>query len=289
MIVEDEDRHQRLGLGAMRLSTEGRPHQEQAEQLIRVAVESGLRLIDTADSYHLPIEESPGHNETLIARALNRWGLQSEVDVATKGGHLRNDHARDGWALCGHPEFIRAAAIASLRRLGRDSLFLYQLHRPDPLIPFGDSVGALAKLKSDGLVQRVGLSNVSFDDLTIAHSILGDDLYSVQNAHSLWRPLGEDIVTFCKREGIQLLVRSPFGGEVGSAALKSDPTVAEIAFRLGVSSHVIALAWVLRTLPGAIALIGATQTRSWLDALHVSTLHLEASDVDALSSLTSGS
>ena len=133
-----------IGLGAMPLSIEGRPDREQAIATIHAALDAGITLIDTADAYCTGPEEV-GHNELLIAEALAGYGADtSSVLVATKGGHLRPG---DGtWARNGHPDHLKQAAKASAARLGLDAIGLYQFHRPDPNVPYAESIGALAEI-----------------------------------------------------------------------------------------------------------------------------------------------
>src|SRR5215213_5016337 len=146
-----------IGLGAMPLSTkEDRPSPEDAERTIHAALDAGVTLIDTADAYAWD-ESEMGHNEELIARALESYpGDTSSVLVATKGGHTRSGTA---WGLDGSPEYLRRACTESLRRLGVDAIGLYQFHRPDPSVPWEESMGALLSLVDDGLVRMVGISN----------------------------------------------------------------------------------------------------------------------------------
>src|SRR5882757_7332210 len=133
-----------IGLGAMPLSIEGRPDEERAVATVHAALDAGVTLLDTADSYHLPGEE-PGHNERLVARALATYGGDTaDVLVATKGG--RGRAADGGWTVTGSPRHLKSAAEASLKRLGVEAIGLYQLHKPDPGIPFEESLGALREL-----------------------------------------------------------------------------------------------------------------------------------------------
>ena len=128
-----------IGLGGMPMSIEGRPDAEHSIATIHAALDAGVTLIDTADAYHRDANEI-GHNERLIARALHEYGAGVDVLVATKGGHLRPG---DGtWTVNGDPEYLKRAAKASARRLGVDAIGLYQFHRPDPAVPYSDSIGS---------------------------------------------------------------------------------------------------------------------------------------------------
>ena len=148
-----------IGLGGMPMSIEGRPDARRSIATIHAALDAGVTLIDTADAYHLHADEV-GHNEELIAEALRSYGGDtSDVLVATKGGHLRPG---DGsWTQDGRPEYLKAAAKASAQRLGVDAIGLYQFHRPDPQVPYADSVGALVELLDEGVIQMAGISNAN--------------------------------------------------------------------------------------------------------------------------------
>src|SRR3954470_13021963 len=152
-----------IGLGGMPLSIEGRPDRARAIRTVHAALDAGVTLIDTADAYHLHADEV-GHNEELIAEALRSWdGDASSVLVATKGGHLRPG---DGsWTVDGSPEHLREAVDASLKRLGVDAIGLYQYHRPDPRIPYADSVGVLGELLDAGKIRLAGISNANADQV----------------------------------------------------------------------------------------------------------------------------
>ena len=143
-----------IGLGGMPMSIEGRPDTERSVATIHAALDAGVTLIDTADAYHRDADDV-GHNEELIAEALRSYGGDtSHVLVATKGGHLRPG---DGsWTLDGRPEHLKAAAKASAQRLGVDAIGLYQFHRPDPKVPYADSVGAIRDLLDEGVIQLAG-------------------------------------------------------------------------------------------------------------------------------------
>src|SRR4051812_864653 len=153
----------------MPLSIEGRPARADALEVLIAAIDHGVGLIDTADSYCLDDRET-GHSEELVAAALAMAGSRGrEVLVATKGGHVRDREG--GWGLDGRPEHLRQACDASLRRLGVESIGLYQYHRPDPAVPFEDSVGTLAELRAEGKVLSIGLSNVDIDQIDAARRI----------------------------------------------------------------------------------------------------------------------
>src|SRR5262245_8713530 len=166
-----------IGLGGMPMSIEGRPDDERSVRTIHAALDAGVTLIDTADAYHIHADEV-GHNESLIARALASYGGDvSNVLVATKGGHLRPG---DGsWTKDGSPAHLRQACEASLKRLGVDAIGLYQFHRPDPIIPYAECVGAIRDLLDAGKIRMAGISNADPGQIREARQILGGRLASV--------------------------------------------------------------------------------------------------------------
>ncbi len=169
-----------IGLGGMPMSIEGRPDESRSVATVHAALEAGVTLIDTADAYHRDAGEV-GHNEELIGRALRSWGGDtSGVVVATKGGHLRPG---DGsWTLDGDPAYLKQAARASARRLGVEAIGLYQFHRPDPQVPYAESVGAHAELLDEGVIERAGISNASVAQIDEANDVLGGRLVSVRTS-----------------------------------------------------------------------------------------------------------
>jgi aryl-alcohol dehydrogenase-like predicted oxidoreductase len=265
-----------IGLGAMPMSLEGRPPEERSVRTIQAAVDAGVTLIDTADAYAVD-EADVGHNERLVAKALE--GRRDGVLVATKGGHTRR--GRD-WELDGRPEHLRAACEASLRRLRTDRLDLYQYHRPDPAVPFAETVGALKELQAEGLVRFIGLSNVTVAQLDEALAIA--DIASVQNQLSLGYtgPLAKGEVEACTERGIAFLPWSPLGG-IGSADSASSVTVVRrIAEDHGVSPQRVALAWLLSVGPTVIPIPGASRPRTILDSIGAAELRLGDDELAAI-------
>src|SRR3954469_16908423 len=240
-----------IGLGGMPMSIEGRPDSERSTATIHAALDAGVTLIDTADAYHVHADEV-GHNETLIAQALASWsGDSSQVLVATKGGHLRPG---DGsWTVNGDPAYLKQAAEASLKRLGVDAIGLYQFHRPDPRVPYADSVGALRDLLDEGKIRMAGISNADPDQIRQAQDILGGRLVSVQNQYSPAFRSSEPELRLCDEMGIAFLPWSPLGG-IGKADRLGGhaDAFAEVAERYGVSPQRVCLAWHLAKSPVVI-------------------------------------
>src|SRR3546814_266321 len=166
-----------IGLGGMPMSVREHNDESLGIQTIHAALDAGVTMIDTADAYSWDAE-SFGHNESLIAKALQEYGAGADVLVATKGGHTRRGRE---WHLDGRPEYLRDACEDSLRRLGVDAIGLYQHHRPDPKVDYAETMGGLKELLDAGLIVRAGISNADPEQNRLAHEILGDGLAAVQN------------------------------------------------------------------------------------------------------------
>jgi aryl-alcohol dehydrogenase-like predicted oxidoreductase len=267
-----------IGLGAMPMSIEGRPDSERSIATIHAALDAGVTLIDTADAYHIHADEV-GHNEILIAQALASWsGDTSQVLVATKGGHLRPG---DGsWTINGDPAYLKQAAEASLKRLGVDAIGLYQFHRPDPSVPWADSVGALRDLLDEGKIRMAGVSNANPDQIKQAQEILGGRLVSVQNQFSPAYRSSEPELRLCDEMGIAFLPYSPLGG-IGKAGALGEKfgEFARVAEGHGVSPQQVALAWMLAKSPHVVPIPGASRPESITDSAQAASLRLSAEEL----------
>jgi aryl-alcohol dehydrogenase-like predicted oxidoreductase len=266
-----------IGLGAMAMSLAGRPDEAQSIRTIHAALDAGINLVDTADSYCLD-ETEYGHNEGLIARALR--GRRDGVIVATKGGHTR---IGGDWNLNGSPEHLRAACERSLRALETDRIDLYQFHRPDPAVPYAESIGAIKRLQDEGKVRWIGISNADPDQIEEARSIA--DVVSVQNELSLefTTPLTKGELRLCEQHGMALLPWSPLGGigRAGDAPGRYD-AVAEAARAHGVSPQQVALAWLLALSPVVIPIPGASRPETIRDSVRAAELELTGEQLDAI-------
>jgi aryl-alcohol dehydrogenase-like predicted oxidoreductase len=269
-----------IGLGAMPLSIEGRPDRPRAIQTVHAALGAGITLIDTADAYYRAGEEM-GHNEVLIAEALATYpGDTADVVVTTKGGHFRS--VDGGWPVDGRHVHLVKAARSSRDRLHVDCIDLYQLHRPDPAVPFEDSLRALAQLLEDGVVQRVGLSNVSTDQITHAAERLGDRLVSVQNQLSPIFRASLPELDLCKDLGIAFLPWRPLGGlTYDKDPARLAPYVA-VAEEVQASPYAVCLAWLLAQGPNVIPIPGSTRPATILDSLTAVDLQLTDEQVARL-------
>jgi len=266
-----------IGLGACLLSNEGRPDEAQAIATIHAALDLGVSLIDTADAYALS-EQDFGHNELLVRRALSRYGSTAEdILVATKGGHTREGTA---WGIDGRPDYLKQACRESLRRLGAEAIGLYQLHWPDPVVPFAESVGALRDLLDEGLIQMAGISNADSSRITIASDVLGGRLASVQNELSISAMASEPEAALCAERGIAFLAYQPLGGRNGASGLgRRHPSLERVAKRHAVSAQRVALAWLLAKSPNLIPIPGARRPATIMDSLLAGTVVLTPDEV----------
>jgi aryl-alcohol dehydrogenase-like predicted oxidoreductase len=270
-----------IGLGGMPMSIEGRPDEQRSVATIHAALDAGITLIDTADAYHLHADEV-GHNETLIARAVASYGGDtSDLLIATKGGHLRPG---DGtWTVNGSPEYLKQACDASLKRLGVEAIGLYQFHRPDPRVPYADSVGAVRDLLDAGKIRMAGISNANPQQIEQANEILGGRLVSVQNQFSPSFRSSEPELELCARLGIAFLPWSPLGG-ISDAGRLGDRfgAFAEVGREHGVSPQQVCLAWMLAKAPVVIPIPGSTRPETIQDSAKAVELTLSAEEVARL-------
>lgn len=256
-----------IGLGAMPMSLAGRPPEEQSIRTIHAALDAGVNLIDTADAYCVD-EADVGHNERLVAKALR--GRRDGVIVATKGGHTRPGGA---WELDGRPEYIKAACERSLKALETDRIDLYQYHRPDPTVPYEETIGAFKELQDEGKVRWIGISNANVEQIELTRSMV--DLVAVQNQLSLeyTDPIGKGEVELCEQHGIAFIPWSPMKGVSKARG---------VAEERGVSPHQVALAWLLSLSPVMLPIPGASRPESILDSVKAAQLELTREQLERL-------
>jgi pyridoxine 4-dehydrogenase len=261
----------RLGFGAMRLCGPrilGWPRdRENALAVLRRAVELGVNLIDTSNAY------GPEINEQQIAEALHPY--PEGLVIATKGGLRRTRSG--GWPEDGRPEKLREACEGSLARLRLDRIDLYQLHAPDPKVPIEESVGELARLREEGKIRHVGLSNVSVDELERARRVV--PIVSVQNRYSLAERSSEDVLETCEREGLAFLPWFPLAS--GSLARQGGP-VDQVAERIGATRAQVALAWLLHHSPVMLSIPGTSSLEHLEENVAARDIHLSDDDFAAL-------
>lgn len=264
-----------LGVGGMRLSTQGRPDRPQAISILHAAWAGGLTWVDTANVYAEDAHDI-GHNEALIAEALQTW-QGDPITVASKGGLTRKGTR---WLPDGHPDALIAACEASVQALGVDRIDLYQLHAVDGRVPFADQVGALKTLRDRGLIRHIGLCNVTAAQLAEAQTIA--PIVSVQNALSPLDQKSLDVLRACEAADIAFIAHSPLGGWRRAERLRTAKVFRTIGDRHGVGPHAIALAWLLEFGPHVLAIPGTTRVESVQANAEALTVRLTTQDLAAL-------
>ncbi len=282
-----------IGLGCMPMSNPGMlEHRDRALATIHAALDAGCTLLDTSDIY-APSGADVGHNERLVAEALRTWGGsdadRARVVVATKGGITRVPGPDgDRWGRDGRPAALRAAAEASLERLGADVLDLYYLHRADPSVPYAEQIAGLVAVREAGLARRIAVSNADLAQLDVALEVAGgpDDggICAVQNERSPRFRVDDDVVARCAERGIAYLPWSPLGGatqahEVGSrhaafADVARGARGQPAAGGAGLAARALG--------PQVIPIPGSTRPETVLDSLAAATLVLTAAERAAL-------
>ncbi|MEO1094706.1 MAG: aldo/keto reductase [Cyanobacteria bacterium J06638_28] len=272
----------RLGYGAMRLT--GQPGNfgpyadwEAGQRLLQRAVELGVNFIDTAEAY------GPEHNEAIIADGLHPYA--EDLVIATKGGIHKP--APDNIKADGSPDSLRRGVDGSLQRLKRDRIDLYQLHRPDPQVPFAESIQALATLQQEGKIRHIGVSNVSLEQLQEAQTIA--PITSVQNRFSLSDRSHEAILDYCTAHNIAFIPYGSLGAHPlkrGAPIAQAGGTLAEIAQSYSVTPTQIALAWLLHRAPNILLIPGTTTIAHLEDNVKAASLLLSESELARLNALS---
>ncbi len=269
-----------LGLGMLRLSVEGRPSDLDAIAVIHFALNQGIRLLDTADSYSLG-DDDPHYGEHLVRQALETWrGPRDDVQVITKVGLTRS---KGRWIPNGRPEHVKAAVDRSLQALGVDRIFLLQLHARDPHTPFEETLATLAELQQSGKVQHLGLCNVSVDEVRQAQRHFA--VASIQNELSVLNrsSSADGTLAFAAELGIPFLAHRPLGGHAKVAQLKKHLVLAALAERHGATPTELALTALRDTAKHVVPLIGATRIASLKSSIKSLGIALDDSDRLAMS------
>jgi aryl-alcohol dehydrogenase-like predicted oxidoreductase len=272
-----------IGLGGMALCVPNQVDRDRVKATIAAALDAGVTLIDTADAYG-PNDwgtKANGQNETEIAEILDELGRREGVYIATKGGHVRTE---DGdWIVDSSAAHLHEAVEASLRRLGVDTIDLYQHHRPDPKVPYEDAIGTIKEIYDAGHVRMVGISNADPDQIRTAQGILGDALVSVQNQYSPAFRSSQDELDLCAQLGLAFLPWSPLGGIGNAGDLGSSfAPFQKIADAHGVSPQQVALAWELAQADVVIPIPGSSRPESISDSAKATDLTLTAEELAAL-------
>jgi pyridoxine 4-dehydrogenase len=269
--IGDDLRVTRLGYGTMQLTGPGvwgdPADPDEAVRVLRRAVELGVNLLDTADSY------GPFVAEELIRTALHPYA--DDLVIATKAGLTRP--GPDDWRPVGRPEYLRQQVVGSLRRLGVETIDLLQLHRIDPQVPTADQLGELALLQKEGKIRHIGLSEVSVAELEEARQ--SANIVSVQNLFNLSNRSAEPLLDYAQANGIAFIPWFPLatgalarGGPLKALAEDHDATPSQLA-----------LAWLLQRSPVMLPIPGTSSVSHLEDNLGAATLQLSPAEFDALS------
>jgi pyridoxine 4-dehydrogenase len=270
VIGGDLDVH-RLGFGAMRITGRGiwgpPDDPEECKRVLRRALELGVNLIDTADSY------GPEVSENLIAEALHPY--PDGLVIATKGGLRRTGPGQ--WPRDARPEHLKEACEGSLRRLRLERIDLYQLHSPDPRVPLEESLGALKELRDEGKVRHIGISNVSLDEFERARGVV--DVVTVQNRYSLVDRQSEDVLAACEREGIGFIPWFPLA--TGDLARPGGP-LDELAEAHDATPGQLAIAWLLARSPVVLPIPGTSSVAHLEENVAARDLALDRGELNRL-------
>jgi pyridoxine 4-dehydrogenase len=258
----------RLGFGAMRITGDGiwgpPEDPDECRATLRRALELGVDFIDTADSY------GPEVSEDLIREALHPYpeGLR----IATKAGFARTGPQE--WFPVGRPEYLRQECMMSLRRLGLETLDLFQLHRIDGKVPREEQFGLLRELKDEGKVREVGLSQVTVEEIEAARDVV--EIASVQNRYNLADQSDADVLEYCEREGIAFIPWAPI--DAGDLAGPDSP-VTHAAEHHRVSAGAVALAWLLHRSPVIVPIPGTSKVAHLEENMRAADLELGAEEI----------
>ncbi len=266
-----------IGLGGMPMSLSSRPPESQAIAVIHRALELGVTLIDTADSY-CQDESDKHHNERLIAKALQQYqGDTSHVTVATKGGLMRPNGS---WTRNGNPDHLRETIRISFEALGGSkSIDVWQYHAPDPNYTIEEALAPAKEAVNEGLIRFVGVSNFSVEQIKRARDVV--EIVSVQNQYNPWyrQPEFDGVLEYCETEGLTFLPWSPLGGTRRVSSLEDIPVIAQLAKEKGVSVYQIVLAWLRSKSPCIVPIPGASKIPSIEDSVGAVEVKLSQEEV----------
>ena len=269
-----------VGVGAMWLSlTSGRPGEKASVDLLHRAFDAGITHVDAADSYALDAYEM-GHNERLVSKAVSTWdGDSSQITVATKGGHTRD--TAGGWGLNGTAEYLRRACEKSRKALGVERIHLFYYHRPDPETPIELTAEALASLREEGLVENVGLSNVSIEQIEKVSKFVS--IAAVQNEFSPRFRSNAQELAYCEDRSIAFIPWRCFGG-ISDPAERSKTYAAfdAVSTKYGATAQQVCLAWCLQQASNVLVIPGMTRIETMLSSVAASDLRLDSEDMAAL-------
>ena len=273
-----------IGLGGMPLSLSSRPSESQAIAVIHKALDLGITLIDTADSY-CKDESDKHHNERLITKALQQYaGETSHVTVATKGGLMRPN---GNWTRNGNPQHLRETIRASFEALGGDKpITLWQYHSPDPDYTIEESLTPVKEAQAEGMIRYVGVSNFSVEQIQQAQDVV--KVVSVQNQYNPWhrQPEFDGVLEYCEQQGLTFFPYRPLRGRNEVSSVEQEAILAQLATKKGVSPYQIVLAWLQAKSPCIVPIPGASKLSSIEDSAQSVAVQLTAQEVQRISDRT---
>ncbi len=274
-----------IGLGGMPMSLSSRPPESEAIAVIHRALDLGVTLIDTADSY-CKDESDKHHNERLIGKALQQYkGDTSQVTVATKGGLMRPNGS---WTRNGNPDHLRETIRISYEALGGSKpIDVWQYHAPDTNYTIEEALAPAKEAVNEGLIRFVGVSNFSVEQIKRARDVV--EIVSVQNQYNPWyrEPEVDGVLEYCETEGLTFLPWSPLGGSRRVSKLEDIPVIAQLAREKAVSVYQIVLAWLRAKSPCIVPIPGASKTSSIEDSVHSVEVKLSKEEVQQIDNGTS--
>ena len=273
-----------IGLGGMPISISSRPPESQSIQVIHRALDLGVTIIDTADSY-CKDESDKHHNEKLIAKALREYGGNaSKVTVATKGGLMRPNGS---WTRNGNPKHLKKTIRQSFEALGGEKpIDLWQYHAPDPEYSIESSLAPAKEAVQEGLIRFVGVSNFSVEQIKRARDVV--EIVSVQNQYNPWyrEPEIDGVLEYCESEGLTFFPWSPLGGSRRVGNLEDMGAIALLAKEKGVSVYNIVLAWLMAKSPCVVPIPGASKVSSIEDSVRAVNVKLSADEIATIDRAT---
>jgi aryl-alcohol dehydrogenase-like predicted oxidoreductase len=274
-----------IGLGGMPMSLSDRPPESEAIKVIHRALDLGVTLIDTADSY-CQDESDKHHNERLIAQALQQYkGDISQITVATKGGLMRPNGS---WTRNGNPEHLRQTIRVSFETLGGEKpIDVWQYHAPDPEYSIEESLAPAKEAVAQGMIRFVGVSNFSLEQIKRARDVV--EIVSVQNQYNPWyrQPESDGVLEYCEQEKLTFFPWSPLGGSRRVSKLEEIDAIAQLAQEKGVSVYQIVLAWLRAKSDAIVPIPGASKISSIEDSLKAVQVQLSETEVQRIDRATS--
>ena len=272
-----------IGLGGMPMSISGRPEEAQSIKVIHRALDLGVTLIDTADSY-CKDESDKHHNERLIAKALKEYQGNANVTIATKGGLMRPN---GDWTRNGNPEHLKETIRTSFEALGGEKpIDIWQYHAPDTNYSIEESLKPAAEAVEAGLIRFVGVSNFSVEQIKRAREVV--EIVSVQNQYNPWhrQPEFDGVLEYCDRQNLTFLPWSPLGGSRRASKLGDIKAISSMAKDQGVSVYAIVLAWVRAKSPCIVPIPGASKVSSIEDSVKSVQVKLSPEEVQQIDNET---